>query len=86
MSDVIIIWDLPEDLDGNVQHIAAHHITVDEVEEVLLDRDSEDTSSRSSGMLYGVHSNAVAAKTRRGNSVWRRGSAERWTRLVAYEP
>ena len=37
MSDVIIIWDLPEDPDGNVQHIAAHHITVDEVEEVLLD-------------------------------------------------
>jgi hypothetical protein len=49
MSDVIIIWDLPEDPDGNVQHIAAHHITVDEVEEVLLDRDSEDTISRSSG-------------------------------------
>ena len=49
MSDVIIIWDLPEDPDSNVQHIAAHHITVDEVEEVLLDRDSEDTISRSSG-------------------------------------
>ena len=49
MSDVIIIWDLPEDPDGNVRHIAAHHITVDEVEEVLLDRDSEDTISRSSG-------------------------------------
>ena len=47
MSDVIIIWDLPEDPDGNVQHIAAHHIMVDEVEEVLLDRDSEDTISRS---------------------------------------
>jgi hypothetical protein len=49
MSDVIIIWDLPEDPDGNVQHIAAHDITLDEVEEVLLDRDSEDTISRSSG-------------------------------------
>ena len=49
MSDVIIIWDLPEDPDGNVQHIAAHDITSDEVEEVLLDRDSEDTISRSSG-------------------------------------
>ena len=49
MSDVIIIWDLPEDPDGNVQHIAAHHIAVDEVEEVLLDRESEDTISRSSG-------------------------------------
>ena len=49
MSDVIIIWDSPEDPDGNVQHIAAHHITVDEVEEVLLDRDSEDTISRHQG-------------------------------------
>jgi hypothetical protein len=49
MSDVIIIWALPEDPDGNVQHIAAYHITVDEVKEVLLERDSEDTISRSSG-------------------------------------
>jgi uncharacterized DUF497 family protein len=49
MSDVIMIWDLPEDPNGNVQHSAAHNITVDEVEEVLLDRDSEDTISRSSG-------------------------------------
>ena len=49
MSDVIIIWDLPEDPDGNFQHIAAHHIAVDEVEEVLIDRESEDTISRSSG-------------------------------------
>lgn len=51
MPDVIIIWDLPEDPSGNVQHIAAHNITINEVEEVLLDRDSEDTISRSSGRL-----------------------------------
>jgi len=49
MSEMRIIWDLVEDPDGNVQHIAAHGITVEEVEEVLLDRDSEDTTSRSSG-------------------------------------
>jgi uncharacterized DUF497 family protein len=49
MPDVIIIRDLPEDPDGNVQHIAAHHLTIEEVEEVLLDRNSEDTISRSSG-------------------------------------
>ncbi len=30
MFDIIMIWDLPEDSDGNVQHIAAHHITIDE--------------------------------------------------------
>ena len=49
MTAVRIIWDLVDDPDGNVQHIAAHGITVEEVEEVLLDRDSEDTASRSSG-------------------------------------
>jgi hypothetical protein len=49
MPDVIIIWDLPEDPDGNVQHIAAHDITIEEVEDVLLDRESEDAISRSSG-------------------------------------
>jgi uncharacterized DUF497 family protein len=49
MPDVMIIWDVPEDPDGNVQHIAAHDITIEEVEEVLLDRNSEDTISRSSG-------------------------------------
>lgn len=37
MLDVIIIWDLPDDPDGNVLHIAEHDITIDEVEEVLLD-------------------------------------------------
>ena len=40
---------LVEDPDGNVQHIATHGITIEEVEEVLLDRNSEDTTSRSSG-------------------------------------
>jgi uncharacterized DUF497 family protein len=49
MSEVRIIWDLVEDPDGNVLHIAAHGITVEEVEEVLLDRGSEDTISMSSG-------------------------------------
>ena len=49
MTAVRIIWDVADDADGNVQHIAEHGITVEEVEEVLLDRDSEDTISRSSG-------------------------------------
>ena len=49
MTDVRIIWDVAEDPEGNVQHIVAHGITVEEVEEVLLDRHSEDTTSRSSG-------------------------------------
>jgi len=49
MTDVRIIWDAADDADGNVLHIAEHGITVEEVEEVLLDRNSEDTISRSSG-------------------------------------
>lgn len=49
MIDLIIIWDLEDDPDGNVQHIAEHGITVEEVEEVLYDRDAEDTTSKSSG-------------------------------------
>ena len=49
MPGVLIIWDLLDDPEGNVQHIAAHNITIAEVEDVLLDRDSEDTISRSSG-------------------------------------
>ncbi len=40
-----MIWELPDDPDGNVHHIAAHDITIDEVEDVLFDRDSEDTTS-----------------------------------------
>jgi uncharacterized DUF497 family protein len=30
-----IIWDLDDDPDGNVQHIAEHGLSVDEVEDVL---------------------------------------------------
>ncbi len=30
MSDVHILWDLEDDPDGNVQHIAANDVTVDE--------------------------------------------------------
>ena len=44
-----IVWDREDDPDGNVQHILDHGISMDEVEEVLLDRDSVTTVSRSSG-------------------------------------
>jgi len=42
------IWDLDEDLEGNVQHIAEHDITKEEVEEVLENPHGIETS-RSSG-------------------------------------
>jgi hypothetical protein len=47
--DATIIWDMDDEPDGNVQHIAEHGITVDEVEEVLRDPRSRTGKSRSSG-------------------------------------
>ena len=44
-----IIWDLPDDPKGNIQHIAEHGVTPEEVEEVLRDRGSQHTVSRSTG-------------------------------------
>src|SRR6185312_1210376 len=50
MRDVQIIWDLPDEPEGNYRHILdGHDVTIDEVEEVLLNPDSEDAISRSSG-------------------------------------
>ncbi len=42
------IWDLDDDPEGNVQHIAEHGISKAEVEEVLENPDGVETS-RSSG-------------------------------------
>jgi hypothetical protein len=49
MSWVHVIWDLPDDVHGNIAHIAQHGLTPDEVEHVLFDPDSDTTASRSSG-------------------------------------
>jgi len=48
MLDAIVIWDLEDDPDGNVQHIAEHGITMEEVEEILLNPKSSTTVSKSS--------------------------------------
>jgi len=49
-----IIWDLDDDPDGNVQHIAEHGLSIDEVEEVLFAAE-EVIASNSSGrpMVFG---------------------------------
>ena len=44
-----LIWDAEDDPDGNVQHIAEHGVTPEEVEEILNDPASETGRSRSSG-------------------------------------
>ena len=46
---VEVIWDLEDDPKGNVQHIAEHDVTPEEVEEVLNDASGETGRSRSSG-------------------------------------
>ena len=40
-----ILWDEPDDPDGNVQHIAEHGLTMEDVEEVLSNPTSEGTSA-----------------------------------------
>jgi uncharacterized DUF497 family protein len=49
VANVMFIWDLEEDPDGNVQHIAEHGVTIEEAEEVVQDRYSAAGPSRSSG-------------------------------------
>jgi uncharacterized DUF497 family protein len=44
-----IIWDDPDDPNGNVQHIAEHGLSIEDVEEVLSNPTS-DGSSASSGL------------------------------------
>jgi uncharacterized DUF497 family protein len=39
-----ILWDNRDDPDGNVQHIAEHGLTIEDVEEVLSSPVSEGTS------------------------------------------
>ncbi len=45
----IVLWDLDDDPDGNVVHIAEHGITKEEVDEVLQDKDNATDVSASSG-------------------------------------
>jgi hypothetical protein len=53
-----VIWDLPDDPKGNVQHLAEHGVTQEEVEEVLLNRRNPHTVSRTSGnrLVFGYTS------------------------------
>jgi uncharacterized DUF497 family protein len=49
MIDAIIAWDMEDDPQGNVKHIAEHGISMEEVEEVLLNEINPVGESRSSG-------------------------------------
>ena len=44
-----LVWDRPDDPDGNVQHVAEHGLDIEDVEEVLANPIAEGIS-RSSGL------------------------------------
>lgn len=46
---VTVIWDDPDDPDGNTAHVAEHDLAPDEVDEVLLDDTLPTAFSQSSG-------------------------------------
>jgi hypothetical protein len=49
MRDAQVVWDPEEDPDGNVQHTAENDLSVEEVEDVLLNPENETLISRTSG-------------------------------------
>src|SRR5437763_5479158 len=49
MIDAIVAWDMEDDPNGNVQHITQNGVTMEEVEEVLLNERNPVGESRSSG-------------------------------------
>jgi hypothetical protein len=57
MGYTTIIWDLDDDPDGNVQHIAEHDLTKEEVEDALAEPEGRGVS-RSSGLpiIFGTTS------------------------------
>jgi len=59
--DTHVVWDMEDDPDGNVQHIREHGLSMDDVEDVLLDPHSEISVSRSSGepIAFGYTSQGV---------------------------
>ncbi|MCH8046318.1 MAG: DUF4258 domain-containing protein [Planctomycetes bacterium] len=44
MNFIRILWDDPDDPDGNVQHVAEHGLDIEDVEEVLANPTSEGVS------------------------------------------
>jgi uncharacterized DUF497 family protein len=56
MSDALFIWDLEDEPEGNVQHVAEHGLTIEEVESAFGDPDAWTDLSRSSGrpITFGI--------------------------------
>ena len=70
MRDAQIVWDADDDPDGNVQHIAENDLTVEEVESVLLDPESETRSAgRAAGRSRSAGRSRTAHRGRLGNGL-----------------
>ena len=71
----IVEWDDPSDPAGNVRHIAAHGLSIDDVEDVFYSTTATDGFSRSSGrpMRFGRTTTgkfiAVVYKVKQGRTV-----------------
>lgn len=48
MQIEVIYWDMEDEPDGNVEHVAEHGITIDEFEDVVLNPNNPVVESRSS--------------------------------------
>jgi uncharacterized DUF497 family protein len=49
LGDAMVLWDAEGDEDGNVEHVADHGLTIEEVEDVLLNPFNAVGISRTSG-------------------------------------
>ncbi len=76
MIDAIVAWDMEDDPQGNVRHVAEHGIMMEEVEEVLLDENNPVGESRSSGrpITFGETSTG-----KRIAVVWEQASHNLWS-------
>jgi hypothetical protein len=45
----VVVWDDPDDPRGNVQHIAEHEVTIEDVEDVLLGQEGTVDQSHETG-------------------------------------
>jgi hypothetical protein len=78
-----VIWDLPDDEQGNVKHVAEHGLTEDEVEDVLLNADLLVESSASSGQPL---RQGWTSTGRYIVVVWEQIDADTVMPITAYEP
>lgn len=68
MRDVVFIWDLPDDPDGNLQHMAEHDVDADEAEHVVLN--GTQAISRSSGHVVSFAHTPQGDTSRSCGSTW----------------